>query len=229
MFLFIPCSTRIKYSDHCCSCAFLVGFFHQVRADLATPAQRQAAVGLAFPSRATTGSFRADDIELLLLPRPGLCAFLTALASRYDFSFCTMGTKEYAAEIFRLLRELYPELPWSRCREVVSSDHSRVHTNRARGHKDLRQVFAFAHWPRWRNTTVIVDDTVDVWQADHHPLLYRISEFLGPTAASAVATAEVEDVARRDMDTGLRHCWNVLRRVHAMFFEVCAGIIAIVP
>ena len=147
-----------------------------VRADQASPAQRAAAAA----------TFTANHVELLLMLRPGLWAFLTQLATRFDFAFCTMGTREYALEIYRVLRALCPDGPWSACREVISSDYSRVHSHRAHGLKDLRMTCTFAQWPRWRNTCVIVDDTVEVWPAECHGSMHTIAEFVGPSSATPV-------------------------------------------
>jgi hypothetical protein len=63
-------------------------------------------------SSALPVSLMANDVELLLILRPGLCEFLKLLSTCYDFSFCTMGTREYATEIYRVLKALYPDLPW---------------------------------------------------------------------------------------------------------------------
>jgi hypothetical protein len=179
-----------------------------VRADQATPAQRAVAIGTAFP-------LCVNEVELILIPRPGLCDFLKLLATRFDFSFCTMGTREYAAEIFRLLKSCYPDVPWSACREVVSADFTRICSNRLRGQKELRMMFTYAHWARWRNTTVIVDDTVDVWTPEHIPLIYRIPEFVGPAPGVAPVFT---DLARQNMDAGLSDCWRVLSTLHSMYF-----------
>ena len=48
------------------------------------------------------------------------------------------------------------------CRDVISADYSRVFSSRQHGCKDMRMLYPFSHWKKWKNTTIIIDDTVEV-------------------------------------------------------------------
>eukprot|EP00455_Lapot_gusevi_P018467 TRINITY_DN20086_c0_g1_i8.p1 TRINITY_DN20086_c0_g1~~TRINITY_DN20086_c0_g1_i8.p1 ORF type:complete len:300 (-),score=55.49 TRINITY_DN20086_c0_g1_i8:198-1022(-) len=172
-----------------------------VRADNANAQQRRAAVS----------RFSANGVELLLIVRPGLREFFNGLAEYFDFSFCTMGTREYAVKIYDQLRTLFPDLPWQHCKEIVSAEHTRLYSQPQHGYKDLRMMYPFAHWRKWRNTCVIVDDTLEVWPVDSRPSVYRIEEFLGDMSEPV------------DGSCGLLLCLDVLRRLYRAYYTQFAA------
>ena len=152
--------------------------------------------------------------ELAVIFRPGLGEFLLKLSSLYEFTICTMGTREYAVKVYDFMLKKHPEVDWSCCRDVISADYTRIYSNTKYGYKDLRMIYPFCKWSKWHNSVVIVDDTVDVWLPEYKKLIHKIEPFIGPTS-----TYDMSKVDLDIMDEGFKNCWEALKQKHISFYN----------
>lgn len=57
------------------------------------------------------------------------------------------------------------------CTDSISADFTRLYSDKRNGYKDLKMIYSFSHFDRWRNNIVIVDDTKDVFHPKFHYLI----------------------------------------------------------
>jgi TFIIF-interacting CTD phosphatase-like protein len=117
----------------------------------------------------------SHDIALCIFYRPGLWEFLDKINNKYNLYICTFATKDYC-DI--LIREFIKKVKGLKFIESLS-----------RSLDGLTIYKALSAFPLDKNTTLIIDDRVDVWPFDRGNLL-QIKPYRGPDVLNYVADDE---------------------------------------
>ncbi|KAI3997570.1 hypothetical protein MKX01_029401 [Papaver californicum] len=133
--------------------------------------------------------------------RPYTRKFLKEVSKSFELFIYTMGTRDYAKEMGRLLD---PQGVLFRSR-IVSRDDST---------KDNRKNLDVLAGPNEKNT-IIIDDTKSVWEENEKNLI-KIEKYNYFTEGGHKLKEDDEE----DEDEALKSISEVLRRVHKNFFEL---------
>jgi len=161
-----------------------------------------------------TFQFNGKERTLWIKPRPYLKEFLFAASKRYEISVLSMGVPQYIAKVMLGLDKIYPGISKLVPPERVMSSAYTIAKFR-KGNKDLRMMYPFCRFSDRRNTVVIVDDSIDVWEGKENfrGLVFPISRYEGYEPSEIVQSKK----------SSLEKCLDHLNLVQEFFYKDALG------
>ncbi|XP_021857663.2 RNA polymerase II C-terminal domain phosphatase-like 5 [Spinacia oleracea] len=143
--------------------------------------------------------FGGTNYSIAVKLRPGVKEFIEKVSCIFDLSIYTMGSRDYAREVHKLLvsKAGFPVCPWVIAREDCVKEKK----------KGLGVVLSH------EKVVVIVDDTRDVWGSCKENLV-RIGRY----EYFPVKDADVDADADADDDAELARVYDTLQKVHSEFY-----------
>jgi len=160
-------------------------------------------------------SFESYDFEeqkerqntIFIKVRDGAIPLMNSLSQFYDIYICSLGSRQYLDAVIRTLkteRRLRERLQNDSIKGLVSMlpmDTANRRRHLRNPNKHLAHVLPYAFCPNRMNTSVIVDDNIDVWDTKALPSVYRVSQ-----------------LSSTSQGTTLPNCTKFLKKLHASFF-----------
>jgi len=161
--------------------------------------------------------FTLDSMQMLTKLRPFVHKFLKEASNMFDMYIYTMGDKAYAIEIAKLLDPTNVYFP---SKVISNSDCTQQHQ------KGLDVILGA------ESVAVILDDTEYVWQKHKENLILmeRYHYFASSCRQFGFGVRSLSESMQdeRESDGALATVLDVLKRIHAIFFDTVCGLIYIV-
>ncbi|KAJ4712214.1 RNA polymerase II C-terminal domain phosphatase-like 4 [Melia azedarach] len=157
------------------------------------------------PENTSKGSFfTLEDMGFLVKLRPFVRNFLEVASTMFEMYVCTMGSREYALEVAKLLD---PDSKYFSSRIIAREDF------RQKERKNLNLVLG------QESGVVILDDTESVW-TDHSENLITASryDYFKGTAHDG-RSYSVDKIDESESNGVLANILRVLKTVHRLYFD----------
>jgi len=155
--------------------------------------------------------FTLDSMQMLTKLRPFVHKFLKEASNMFDMYIYTMGDKAYAIEIAKLLDPTNVYFP---SKVISNSDCTQQHQ------KGLDVILGA------ESVAVILDDTEYVWQKHKENLILmeRYHYFASSCRQFGFGVRSLSESMQdeRESDGALATVLDVLKRIHAIFFDTAA-------